>query len=138
MGVCEIMLSYLVNKANSFLTANVFFSGFFTQAAGTSGPVPFTGFPPPDDESNFVWLEIFNATGGGTPVIITTSNGIGASSGLVIPDGEKARIHAPQVSDPNQAINGQPWPFGGTSIPVIDNTGSAVPVAVFATWGGVK
>jgi hypothetical protein len=133
------VLSYLVNKANSFLTANVFFSGFFTQAAGTSGPIPYTGYPPPDDESHFAWVEITNAaSAGGQAFVVSTLNSPNAGTGLTLAPGEKIRIEQPKILNFAQAINGQLWPFGGTSVPIIDNTAGAAPAEAFVTWGGVK
>ena len=133
------MLSYLVAKANASLTANVFFSGFNTQAAGTSGPIFYTGFPPPNDVSHFAWVEVTNAaSAGGQAFVVSTQNGPNAGTGLTLAPGEKLRIEQPQLQNFNQSINGQPWPFGGSSAPIIDNTAGAAPAEAFVTWGGVK
>ncbi len=136
------MLSYLVGKASQALEPNVIIPGAQVVLAGAVETAQFTGFPPPDEFAAYVWVEFFNDSGPTGPTVYISTDqappGPGIpKGGLALPTGEKVRVKNPQLANTTQAINGQPWPFGGDGQPVISNL-TALPARIQIAWGCVK
>ena len=134
------MLSYLVNKAQSFLRPNVFFDGGITTVpAGVSSTILYSGFPAPNEKAALIWLEVFNnEPAGGENLRIVTDNNFGTAGALLVPPQTSKRLDAAFFDNPVQAINGQQWPSFGSSNYNVDNSANPNPITFTAIYGGLK
>ena len=135
-----MVLSYLVNKAQSYLKANVFFDGGEnTILANSSGAILYQGFPAPNENAALLWIEIFNTEPiGGELMRITTDNNFATTGCIVIPPQTSKRLDAAFFDNPLQAINGQLWPSFGSSNYIVQNQANPNPITYIAIYGGIK
>ena len=133
------MLSYLNLKYLSSLSPNVQHNGGFAVAPGATQIMAVTGFPPPDEYTQYLYVEISNLEPTADYLILSMDNSPVNTNGVVIWGGTTYRldlsVYNPFTSN-EQLINGQPWPLGGNSRPVLYNPG-ANPVSVTNAWWGV-